>query len=499
MLALDGSTLEGGGQLVRVALSLSAICEVPIRIYNIRAGRGANLFYKQTNNGRGNRNGHGNRGISSPSARATGGTAATAATAKHGPGGGLKESHLAALRWLALECGAEVEGAEASSQDLMFKPARLKYGNRDARRNKTERNESGEPEVIELKNPGSVWLIWQAIFPYIVFSMLRRRRERPETPAFRIRLRGGTNVPKSPSSEYMQQVLLPLCERIGLPKVDIQVLRRGWTTGVLEIGEVEISVFHPRQFPEDDNARRKSEADRRSEKQKGRADGKEDEESKGFALPSFHIASPGPITITSVSMTILAGSPKTHSLAELNLVNALRKIPPFSSPSIPVQLHPSSADSGDERRLYILLVARTSAGYALGRDYLSPGRKVTNETERHRMVEEAVGHVVRSFTRECVRGSCLDEFAEDQLVIFQALADGASSVDVGRSGKNKEKGEDSGSLHTRTVRWVCREMLGTVFDGLGGCEGRGLCREEGGVDMVREGVEVLNIDEDEEE
>ncbi|KIW31844.1 uncharacterized protein PV07_03437 [Cladophialophora immunda] len=486
MLALDGSTLEGGGQLVRVALSLSAICEVPVHIYNIRAGRGPHSFQKRAHGSRGNQGGRASRGTSH-----YGGT-------KQKPGGGLKESHLAALTWLARECSAEIEGAETGSQELIFKPARRrKDGHLTSKRSETAGRNAGEDtdtdtEVIELKNPGSVWLIWQAIFPYIVFSMLQRRpSDRSETSAFRIRLKGGTNVPKSPSSEYMQQVLLPLCERIGLPKVEIQVLRRGWTTGAAEIGEVEIAVFLPQQSGQNDE-RKKAEVDPVIRKRKIRAREDGFDEGEGFALAPFEITSPGPTTITSISMTILAGSLEMHSLVQTQLLESLRTMPVFSSPSLPIELHPSSADSGDERRLYILLVAHTSAGYRLGRDYLSPGRKVTNETERQRTVDEAVGHVVRGFTRECRRGSCVDEFAEDQFVIFQALADGASSIDVGKSGKgsNMAGGEDTGSLHTRTVRWVCREMLGTVFDGQGRCEGREMRREEGGFDDVEGGQSI---------
>ncbi|KAH0844617.1 hypothetical protein FOPE_09563 [Fonsecaea pedrosoi] len=497
MFALDGSTLEGGGQLVRVALSIAAICAVPVHIYNIRAGRGGggNWHHKRAhNNGRrshhqGNPN-HGggdggDRGSISPRGPAV------AATKPKKPGGGLKESHLAALIWLARECSAEVEGGEIGSQELTFKPARRK---RD--RPWTAKGATEDAEVIELKNPGSVWLIWQAIFPYIVFSTLHTRSHRGSeaSPAFRIRLKGGTNVPKSPSSEYIQQVLLPLCERIGLPRVEVQVIRRGWTTGAAEIGEVEISVFHPEKSGKD-NVMAKPEGGGVMGKPKGKL--REDEVDKGddagFVLAPFQIASPRPSTISSVSMTILAGSPKTHSLVETQLVTALRAIPTFSSPSLPIELHPSSADSSDERRLYILLVAHTSDGYALGRDYLGPGRKVTNDTERQRMVDEAVGTVVRAFARECERRSCVDEFAEDQLVVFQTLADGASSVDVGGDrGKNKE---ETGSLHTRTVRWVCREMLGTVFDGLGGCDGRGM-KGERGFDKDKDSIEALNIEQD---
>jgi RNA 3'-terminal phosphate cyclase len=75
---LEGTTLEGGGQLVRLALSLSALTSTPIKITNIR----------------GNRSG----------------------------GGGLKQQHLTAVNWLASACGATTSGAEKKNRTLEFSP-----------------------------------------------------------------------------------------------------------------------------------------------------------------------------------------------------------------------------------------------------------------------------------------------------------------------------------------------------------------------------------------
>ena len=479
MINLDGSTLEGGGQLVRVALSVSAICSIPIRITNIRAGRGPQSFLKGTRTGSSSRGGHGS----------TSNYGRSRVSKKSAVGGGVKESHLAALDWLARESNAKVEGAEVGSQEVVFKPRP---------RRPVEKMSpilsSNEPEMIELRNPGSIWLIWQAVFPYVVFSMLDNRSRNPAQPAFRIRLKGGTNVPKSPSSEYMQQVFLPLCEKIGLPKVHVAVIKRGWTTGAPELGEVEITVFQQKPVLSENTK------DEQSQIAPTKEDSQLATEDSTFHLLPFHIKGPSPFTIASISVTTISGSQQTHSLLQTCLRNSLRAIPHFSSSTLPITTHPSSTpSSGDERRLYILLTAQLADGYILGRDYLAPGRKITDEADRRRMVDEAVNTVVRDLKREVERERCVDEFAEDQLVVFQALADWKSFVDGGRSnenGKGKGGAGETGSLHTRTVRWVCNEILGTKFDGMGGCEGGGLLERDGGVADISKGIGRLGVKDD---
>lgn len=77
MLSLDGSYGEGGGQILRTALSLAALTGVPVRIERIRAGR------------------------SKP---------------------GLRPQHLTAVQAVARVSQAEVTGAHLGSQDLTFRP-----------------------------------------------------------------------------------------------------------------------------------------------------------------------------------------------------------------------------------------------------------------------------------------------------------------------------------------------------------------------------------------
>ncbi len=80
LLTLDGSRGEGGGQILRTALSLSLLTGRPFRLQHIRANR------------------------EKP---------------------GLRPQHLTAVQAAAALCGAELRGAEAGSRDVTFRPGEL--------------------------------------------------------------------------------------------------------------------------------------------------------------------------------------------------------------------------------------------------------------------------------------------------------------------------------------------------------------------------------------
>lgn len=109
MIALDGAQGEGGGQILRSALSLSMITGQPFTITGIRAGR-----------------------------------------AKPG----LLRQHLTAVKAAAEICRATVEGAELGSQRLLFRPGTVRGG--DYR--------------FAIGSAGSCTLVLQTVLPALWFA-----------------------------------------------------------------------------------------------------------------------------------------------------------------------------------------------------------------------------------------------------------------------------------------------------------------------------------------
>jgi RNA 3'-terminal phosphate cyclase (ATP) len=104
MIEIDGSAGEGGGQVVRTALTLAMSTAAPIIIRNIRARR------------------------SNP---------------------GLRAQHLAAVHAAAAICGARIEGAAIASTALTFVPEALRPGHYE----------------IDVGTAGSTMLVLQTILP----------------------------------------------------------------------------------------------------------------------------------------------------------------------------------------------------------------------------------------------------------------------------------------------------------------------------------------------
>ncbi|KAL9014094.1 MAG: hypothetical protein Q9173_001244 [Seirophora scorigena] len=135
-------------------------------------------------------------------------------------------------------------------------------------------------------------------------------------------------------------------------------------------------------------------------------------------------------------------------------------------------LYPIDEDTSNGTRLYLLVVAETSYGYRIGQGCLW-GRKLNPATS-----DSVTAIVIKALERELDAGGCVDEYMQDQLVVFQALAEGRSTVGTGKKAR--------ATLHTQTASWVVRQVLVLTFDEQGNCNG---CGFEVGEDCAERKVE----------
>ncbi|MFD1684135.1 RNA 3'-terminal phosphate cyclase [Halobellus litoreus] len=168
MLELDGT--DGGGQLVRTALTLSALGGRSFRMENVRGDR---------------------------------------------PNPGLKRQHLACVDLLAALVDADVSGAEVGSETLEFDPG---DGVDDASPESVDGTSPDPTDLaVDVGTAGSVTLVADTLLPLAV---------RVDTPV-RATLVGGTDVKWSPPADYLRHVKLPLLDACGLDAT-VDVMRHGF-------------------------------------------------------------------------------------------------------------------------------------------------------------------------------------------------------------------------------------------------------------------------------
>lgn len=153
VLKIDGSTGEGGGQIIRTALALSMLTGTPIEISNIRAGR------------------------SKP---------------------GLMRQHLMCVQASQEISNAKVSGAHLGSTAFSFTPNNIASGN----------------YTFDIGSAGSTSLVLQTILPALLFANSAATLDHTTTST--VTIKGGTHNPLSPTTDFLQLAFVPALAKLGM-------------------------------------------------------------------------------------------------------------------------------------------------------------------------------------------------------------------------------------------------------------------------------------------
>ncbi|EFR00606.1 RNA 3'-terminal phosphate cyclase [Nannizzia gypsea CBS 118893] len=580
MLHLNGSTLEGGGQLVRIAAALSALTGQPLSISRIRGNRSGSK--------------------------------------------GLKGSHCAAIEFLLDVCGGTALGNQVGHHEITIYPRGQEVGSRLQSKGEEGRYADSDMEQtaaslrqlslgsmyssprvkvkpeydIRLSTPGSVSLIFQALYPFLLFAgactpiieagagISDTAREHPKE--IQLNITGGTHVSFSPSYDYISQVLAPNFAKLGLPPLSMQLKKRGWASGQwAELGTVSFVIS-----PLPANGTPRSDTILSPSHDSGRAQA----ETPPVIFPSIDLETFDKGFITQIDVTILApdtlaqkllkelsaksakgrnrdkklrkkgvlshdafgdrnpygeqvnseegnehldnagdqetdmgdacnmeqGPPRTarefikleimrtlsrelsrQVTGEQGVVPATQKIDDaeldevqshhINIGDVVINLHTSEATS-HYSQTYILLVAHTSTGFRLGRDALyssfhngpskrdyKQGKPKKGSTARSSagsgnillrmkgMIDQCVTDLMDEFESHpgdqgqdrqiIIPKKAVDVYMRDQLVVFEALGR-LTHPHPHLSAGGEPREEEGVSLHTRTAKWVCEQILG---------------------------------------
>jgi RNA 3'-terminal phosphate cyclase (ATP) len=158
LLNIDGSILEGGGQILRISLAMSVLKAIPVQIDNIRGKR-------------------------DPS--------------------GLKNQHTAVSTSLAEITNSEIKGAKVGSKALTFIPGDLNAASKDN-------------FECDCQSAGSIGLMIQQTLPCLLFA----------NRTITLVLKGGTIVSHAPSNYYITDVLIPILNKMNI-YCDLKLERHG--------------------------------------------------------------------------------------------------------------------------------------------------------------------------------------------------------------------------------------------------------------------------------
>jgi RNA 3'-terminal phosphate cyclase (ATP) len=343
-ITIDGSLGEGGGQIIRNAISYANILRKPIHIHSIRAGR------------------------SRP---------------------GLREQHLRGIQLATAICGGALRGDRLNSTEIYYQPENLENIS----------DETKERTITAaVQTAGSICLLLQTALPCALFSPTK----------IQLYLKGGTNATMAPQYDYWERLFLPtLVEQCKLRPNQIEptVLKRGYYPKGGGVVKVHVQPIGKRLRPLTMMYRGKL---------------------KKIFIYSYHSGD-----FVAQYATRMANEAMLYLRSRL---------PNFAYDKC-IEQHQDVAGSGSG----IIIIATFDCGRQLAGSAIAEYKK-----HRAKLVGIAAAEELYKTYKD---GGCVDEWLQDQLILYAALADGVSEITTG-----------SLTLHTQTAISLAEQMVGAKFE-----------------------------------
>ena len=384
IIHIDGGFCEGGGQLLRNAVTLSTLLSKPISISNVRRNRRPPGLRRQHETG-----------TFTPFSR---------------PGffSNIKPpSKLLGINLAASICNAETKGVEVGSTEIEFCPNPIQL-----------------PTMVtaDTGTAGSTTLLLQVALPCLLFchpSEFPTSQE--EGPTSVLTLLGGTNAALAPQIDYTQSILFPFLSKHFRISPTLTINRRGY-------------------YP------------------KGGG-------SVLCTTPSIAGPLPPVVLTERGQVTAIRGGARVGGLplwiAQRMVSGAHRTLLQSGIPSSEIAI--TSVRERDEDVVgaggSILLWAETDKGCLIAGSAVS-----TREKKPETVGEEAARELVKNLHH----GGCVDEYLQDQMIIFLALAKGTSIVKVGPLTDHTRyvdscQARQHGLMRDRTAIHIAQLLTGARF------------------------------------
>eukprot|EP00124_Ichthyophonus_hoferi_P004523 Ihof_evm2s509 gene=Ihof_evmTU2s509 len=331
LLALDGSILEGGGQVLRNTLAYSCLLHKPIKVFNVRLNR-------------------------KPP--------------------GLKAQHLHGIQLVGRLSEGKLQGDSLRSSEVTLWPGDIKVQGKG--------KGEGERESVDPGTAGSITLLIQISLPCMLFAGDRCY----------IDYKGGTNASMAPQIDYTAQVFQPFAQRFGV-NFDLKIHRRGFYPA--GGGKVEVSTKPVRQIQA--------------------------------------------VTVLDRAGVLPDHIPNNMAKTAKTIVQSyLSTLPPANRCKIDIETVRYTKEEAVSNGCGILLVAHTSTGCIIG------GSAVGERGQGAKAVGKEAADMLVANIRH---GGCVDEYLQDQMIIFMALAYGTSRIKTGPL-----------TLHTQTAIHFANQVSG---------------------------------------